>query len=171
MWPLASLKISKTSLLGEVFTWPPADIIFFLLSLSGFLSKFLKLHKTHLCKEHFILLPQWYDSFALGFPKCFIPMEIVFYPTKLTNVGLSDSLSIILNNPPLRLMELSNSLPLIEARPFVRHLRILLTWLSLRHGSDTMLGITTLHNGMILSTLSISSLCFELLQKASSQWR
>ena len=30
-------------------------------------------------------------------------------------------------------------------------------WLSLGHESDTMLGITTLQNGMILSTLSISS--------------
>ena len=46
---------------------------------------------------------------------------------------------------------------------FVRHLRILLTWLSLGYGSDTMLGITTLHSsGMILSTLSINSHSFAL---------
>ena len=45
---------------------------------------------------------------------------------------------------------------------FVRHLRILLTWLSLGHGSDTMLGITTLHDSMILSILSISSHGFAL---------
>ena len=50
---------------------------------------------------------------------------------------------------------------------FVRYLRILLTWLnlgrhSLGHGFDTMLWITTLHNGMILSTLSISSHVFAL---------
>ena len=32
-----------------------------------------------------------------------------------------------------------------------------MTWLSLWHDSDTMLETTTLYNGMILSTLSISS--------------
>ena len=45
---------------------------------------------------------------------------------------------------------------------FVRHLRILLTWLSCGHGFDTIIGITTLYNGMILFTLSISSRDFAL---------
>ena len=37
---------------------------------------------------------------------------------------------------------------------------------------NTVLGITTLHDGMILSTLSLSSYaCFGFPQKASYQWR
>ena len=44
---------------------------------------------------------------------------------------------------------------------FVRHLRILLTWLSLGHDFDTMMN-ATLHNGMILSSLNISSRDFTL---------
>ena len=91
-------------------------------------------------------------------------------------------------DPPLRPMEPLNNLPLIVAwllslglsnkvHPlfdtwvifdytfevhnfFVRHLRILLTWLSWGHDSNTILGTTTLYNGMILSTLSMSSLGF-----------
>ncbi|KAG7019552.1 hypothetical protein SDJN02_18513, partial [Cucurbita argyrosperma subsp. argyrosperma] len=60
------------------------------------------------------------------------------------------------------------SLPLIEARllslevTFDHIFEALLAWLGLGHGSDTMLGITTLHNGMILSTLSIKSHGFAL---------
>ena len=54
---------------------------------------------------------------------------------------------------------------------FVRYLRILLTWLSLGHDSNTMSGITSLHNGMILSTLNINSHSFFFFFNIINVWK
>ena len=68
----------------------------------------------------------------------------------------------LLTSQVLRVKTIYTPSRLTKITIFVRYLRILLSWLSLGHDSDTKLEITTLHNGMILSTLSISSHGFAL---------
>ena len=122
--------------------------------------------------------PQWYDIvhfehklswLCFGLPqkasyqwRC-IPLLINPRSfSKLADVGLS---FIIQHLPSNKVC-----LPLIEARLLffwshlfdIRGFTNLLARLSLGHNSNAMLEITTLHNGMILSTLSISSRGFVL---------
>ena len=93
------------------------------------------------------------------------PSSIILPSNKVHCYGTLERLGVLVQSTPFIRHFSHFWLHLQGSQFFVRYLTILLSWLSLRHCSDTMSGITTLHNGMILSMHNLSWLCFGLYKR------